>query len=168
MNFRYAASTVRGLKLTINGVDVIASVPFPSTGSFANWGNYITNQPLIAGNNTITLTAIGSSGGNFDEISISGTLGVNESTFEGETKTMSVYPNPVIDGIITVATDGFDDDTNTRIIITNSYGQKILEKKLNDPCHTDINLAGKVSNGMYLVTVQSDQSKMTKKLIVKK
>lgn len=167
LNFRYAASSVRGLKLTINGVDVIASVPFPSTGSFANWGNYSTSQLLNAGNNTITLTAIGNSGGNFDDLTISSTLGVNDNTFESENKTVRVYPNPASDGIITVATDGFDDDTNNRIIITNSTGQKVFEKKLNDPCHTDVNLAGKLSNGVYFVTVQSDQAKITKKLIVK-
>lgn len=168
LNFRYAAASVRGLKLTINGVDVITSVPFPSTGSFAIWGNYVTSQFLNAGNNTITLTAIGSSGGNFDELSISNTLGVNDNTSENNSKTVRVYPNPLTNEILTVATDGFDDDTNIRILITNSNGQKMYEKKLNDPCHTDVNLAGKLNDGVYLVIVESDQTKVVRKLIVKK
>ena len=167
LNFRYASSSVRPLKLTINGVDVISSVAFPSTGSFSTWGNYITSQLLNSGNNTITLTAIGSSGGNFDELTIGSTLGVNSRTFEKDNKTVRVYPNPLTNGIFTVATDGFDDDTNIRIIITNSNGQKIYEKKLNDPCHTDLNLAGKLSNSIYFVAVESDQSKIVTKLIVK-
>jgi uncharacterized protein YjdB len=167
LNFRYAASANRPLKLTINGVDVSASFAFPSTGSFAIWGNISTSQLLTAGNNTITLTAIGSSGGNFDELTISGTLGVNDKTFEKDNKTVRVYPNPVANGIFTVATDGLDDDTNVRIIVTNSIGQKIYEKKLNDPCHTDINLNGKLSDAIYFVTIQSDQTKIVKKLIAK-
>ena len=167
LNFRYAASSNRPLKLTINGVDVSASFAFPSTGSFAIWGNVSTSQLLTAGNNTITLTAIGSSGGNFDELTIASTLGVNDKTFENETKTVRVYPNPVANGIFTVATDGLDDDTNVRIIVTNSIGQKIYEKKLNDPCHTDINLNGKLSESIYFVTVQSDQTKIVKKLVTK-
>ena len=168
LSFRYAlGSGNRPLKLTVNGVQQIASITFPVTGSFATWANYTTSQFLEAGNNTITLTAIGSSGGNFDELTISSTLGVNEMTFDNSSKTVRVYPNPLTNGIFTVATDGFDDDTNIRIIITNSTGQKIYEKKLNDPCHTDINLAGKLSNSIYFVAVESDQSKIVKKMIVK-
>ncbi len=168
LGFRYAlASGNRPLKLSINGQVIIASIAFPVTGSFANWGTYTTNQPLNVGNNTITLTAIGSSGGNFDELSITSTLGVKDKSFENESKTVRVYPNPLTNGYFTVATDGFDDDTNVRIIITNSLGQKIYEKKLNDPCHTDVNLSGKLSESVYFVAVQSDQTKIVKKILVK-
>lgn len=168
LGFRYAlASGNRPLKLTINGQVIIASIAFPVTGSYSTWGTYTTSQLLKAGNNTITLTAIGSSGGNFDELSVTSPLGVNDKTFENDTKIVRVYPNPTINGIFTVATDGFDDDTNVHIIVTNSNGQKIYEKKLNDPCHTDINLNGKLSDSIYFITIKSDQSKIVKKLIVK-
>lgn len=168
LNFKYASTTVRPLKLTINGVVVNASVPFPSTTSFAIWGNYATTQLLNAGTNTITLTAIGSSGGNFDELTLSNTLGINDLNANQGGKSVKVFPNPVTNGILSVSTDGFDNDTNIRIIITNSIGQKIYEKKLNDPCHTDINLTGKLTNAIYFVAVESDQTKIVKKLIVKK
>lgn len=70
--FRYAQSGGnRPLKLTINGVDVAASLAFPGTGSFTTWGAVTTVQNLLAGSNSIRLTAIGSSGGNFDELSYS-------------------------------------------------------------------------------------------------
>ena len=166
--FRYAiASNNRPLKLTINDEVRIASTPFTSTGSWANWRTYTTTQALVAGNNTIVLTATGASGGNFDELAVTGTLGLNDLKIDLGNKTVRVYPNPVANGIFTVATDGLDDDTNVRIIVTNSIGQKIYEKKLNDPCHTDINLNGKLSESIYFVTVQSDQTKIVKKLSVK-
>lgn len=167
LTFRYAASVVRPLKLTINGVDVIPSLAFPSTGSFAVWGTHTVSQLLTTGNNVVTLTAIGSSGGNFDELTISKTLGLFDIEKNQTKKTIKISPNPLSDGILSVGTDGFDDDTNVRIIITNSNGQKVFEKLLRDPCSTDIDLSGKLSNAVYFVTVESDQAKITKKLIVK-
>lgn len=167
LTFRYAASVIRPLKLTINGVDVIPSLAFPSTGSFAVWGTHTINQLLTTGNNVITLTAIGSSGGNFDELTISKTLGLSDIEKNLAKKTVKISPNPLTNGLLSVATDGFDDDTNVRIIITNSTGQKIYEQLLRDPCSTDINLTGTLPNAVYFVAVESDQTKIVKKLIVK-
>ncbi|WP_165698002.1 Ig-like domain-containing protein [Flavobacterium nackdongense] len=167
LNFRYAlASGSRPLNLNVNGVNK-NSLTFPVTGSFAVWGNYISSQALKAGTNTITLTAIGSSGGNFDELTISNTLGINDLPQGNENKTVKVFPNPLTQSSLYVSTDGFDNDTNVRITITNTNGQKIYEKKLHDPCQTEINLAEKLPNALYFVTVQSDQTKIVKKLIVK-
>lgn len=71
LTFRYAlAKGSRPLQLSINGKERIAKMDYPPTGSFATWGTYTIEQQLVAGNNTITLTAIGSSGGNFDELTI--------------------------------------------------------------------------------------------------
>lgn len=165
--FKYASSVIRPLKLTVNGVVVVPSLSFPATGSFAVWTTYSLSQLLTAGNNVITLTAIGSSGGNFDELSVSKSLGLTDIEKNQTKKTVQIYPNPLTNGMLSVATEGFDDDTNVRILITNSIGQKIYEKLLRDPCSTDINLTGKLTNAVYFVTVESDQTKIVKKLIVK-
>ncbi|MDB5048261.1 MAG: carbohydrate-binding protein [Fibrobacteres bacterium] len=72
LSFRYAhAGGNRPLKLTVNGADVAASLAFPATGAFTTWSTVSSTQNLVAGNNTIRLTAIGSSGGNFDELTYS-------------------------------------------------------------------------------------------------
>jgi autotransporter-associated beta strand protein len=64
--FRYAlASGSRPLQLTVNSV-MVASLDFPSTGSWTTWRNITNNTALIAGNNTVRLTDIGSSGPNVD------------------------------------------------------------------------------------------------------
>ncbi len=164
--FRYAVQTgSRPLKLTINDEIRLASVPFTSTGSWANWASYTTSQALVAGINTIILTATGSSGGNFDELSITGTLGLNDLNIDLGSKSVRVYPNPNTNGIITVATDGLEDDTNLRVKISTLNGQILYQNKITDTCHTNINLSGKLPNGIYIVTVESDQSKITNKLI---
>ena len=166
--FRYAVQTgSRPLKLTINDEIRLASVPFTSTGSWANWASYTTSQALVAGINTIILTATGSSGGNFDELSITGTLGLNDLNIDLGSKSVRVYPNPNTNGIITVATDGLEDDTNLRVKVSNLNGQILYQNKITDTCHTNINLSGKLPNGIYIVTVESDQSKITNKLIVR-
>ena len=167
LTFRYASSTVRPLKLTINGVDVIPSLAFPATGSFAVWGTHTVSQLLNTGNNVITLTAIGSSGGNFDELTVTKTLGITEIEKNQTKKTLKIFPNPLTNNILSVGSDGFDDDTNVRIIITNASGQKLYEKTVRDPCGNDIDLKEKLVDGVYFITLESDQAKITKKLIVK-
>jgi hypothetical protein len=68
--FRYALKDPSGrpLKLEINGVEVEDSLVFTSTQSWSNWEIVKTVQFLNAGENLIRLTAIGSSGGNIDEL----------------------------------------------------------------------------------------------------
>lgn len=168
LSIRYALSTGnRPLKMTINDEERIPSITFPVTGSWANWAFYKTSQVLNAGNNTITLTAIGGSGPNIDQIAITNTLGLNDSNKDIE-KSVVVSPNPLRDEKLTISFDNFDDDTNLRLKIATISGQIIYESKVTDTCHMDLDLSGKLSNGVYLVIVESDQTKVVKKLIVQK
>jgi hypothetical protein len=70
VTFRYAngGSTSRPLKITVNGVTVKAAYDFPPTGSWTTWLTLTLNLPLPVGGK-VRLTAIGSSGGNFDYLS---------------------------------------------------------------------------------------------------
>jgi hypothetical protein len=169
LSFRYGlASGNRPLKLSVNEEVRIASTVFPTTGSWTNWSIFSTNQVLEQGINTITLTATGASGGNIDELSLKNTaLGLNDLKLNQGGKSVRISPNPLSKGILTVTTDGFEDDTNIRVKISNSNGQIVYENKIADTCHTDINLTGKLTNSIYFVTVESDQTKITNKLIVK-
>jgi hypothetical protein len=68
LKFRYALqSGNRPLEIQINGQVVNAALSFPATGNWATW-QYVTlpSQQLLAGTNTIRLTATGSSGPNID------------------------------------------------------------------------------------------------------
>lgn len=167
LDFRYAAGSIRSLKLTINGVDVVSSLPFASTGSFAVWGNYNTTQLLKAGNNTITLTAIGSSGGNFDELSISSTLGVNDLKTNQEGKSVIVYPNPITNSIVSIDLNGFENDKKIAVKIVNQLGQLVYQKVLSGASHAELNLSGKLTGSIYFVSVESGKTKIVNKLIVK-
>ncbi len=105
LSVRYALSTGnRPLKLSVNDEVRIPSITFPVTGSWSTWGLYKTSQLLNAGNNSITLTAIGGSGPNVDQIAITNTLGLNDSNRDIE-KSVVVSPNPVRDSKLTISFD---------------------------------------------------------------
>ncbi|NDP28850.1 MAG: carbohydrate-binding protein [Flavobacterium sp.] len=168
LSVRYAlASGNRPLKMSINDEVRIPSITFPTTGSWSNWSFYKTNQSLNAGNNTIALTAIGGSGPNVDQIAITNTLGLNDANRDIE-RSVVVFPNPLSDGKLTVSFDNFDDDTNLRMTIATLSGQIIYRSAVTDTCHMDLDLSGKLNDGVHLVIVESDQTKVVKKLIVKK
>jgi hypothetical protein len=72
LDFRYAngGGADRPLKLEVNGNVVNTSLPFPPTGGWGTWSTVTVSTGLNAGNNTVKLTAIGSSGGNIDYLAI--------------------------------------------------------------------------------------------------
>jgi hypothetical protein len=70
LKFRYALQTSnRPLEIQVNGQVVNAALSFPATGNWVSW-QYVTlpSQQLLAGTNTIGLTATGSSGPNIDHL----------------------------------------------------------------------------------------------------
>ncbi len=67
----------RPLELSVNGEVVNESASFPYTGDWTNWSFIDYEVDLVAGPNTVRITAIGFSGGNFDYISVSNPPSVN-------------------------------------------------------------------------------------------
>lgn len=70
LGFRYSSSGSRPLQLKINGVIVDSSLNFPPTSDWDTWAFVYKLVNLNYGTNKIRLTAIGYSGGNFDELII--------------------------------------------------------------------------------------------------
>ena len=60
----------RPLSVTVNGQVATASLSFPATGSWSEWGKVLTKVTLFSGQNSITLTALGNSGANLDYIEL--------------------------------------------------------------------------------------------------
>jgi hypothetical protein len=169
LSFRYAlASGPRNLKLTVNGVDKIASIVFPVTGAWSNWSNYNTTQALEAGNNTIMLTATGTSGGNFDELVISdGATGVKNLQSNIDGKSFKIYPNPYKQGKLSVQLLGFENHNNIEFSISNLLGQTIYKQQLSSNLHNEIYLPIKLDQSVYFITVESANLKVVEKLFVR-
>jgi hypothetical protein len=169
LSFRYALmSGPRNLKLTVNGVDKITSIVFPVTGAWSNWSTYNTTQALEAGNNTITLTATGTSGGNFDELVISdGATGVKNLQSNNNGKSFKIFPNPYKQGKLSVQLVGFENQNDIEISISNLLGQTIYKQQLASNLHNEIYLPTKLDQSVYFITVESANLKMVEKLFVR-
>jgi hypothetical protein len=88
LRLRYAlqSSASRTLNVTVNGV-AAGTVTFTPTASWTTWGTIDISRALVAGNNTIRLTASGQSGPNFDSLTlVSGTTPppADGGTFQAE------------------------------------------------------------------------------------
>ncbi|MCB0442817.1 MAG: T9SS type A sorting domain-containing protein, partial [Flavobacterium sp.] len=73
-----------------------------------------------------------------------------------------VYPNPST-GIISI---NWKDNLETFINVIDLQGRIILTKKINDST-TEINL-NSFSEGIYLVSIQNEKTKVTKKIVLEK
>ena len=168
LTFRYAlASNNRPLRLTINDVVKVASLAFPVTGAWSNWGTFSTNQELVEGSNSIMLTAIGSSGGNYDELILSGDglSGLNNTHGNTNGKTVHLYPNPYKSGKLFVDMTGFEDSGNIRLRISNLLGQVLFNERLNYSAKVELNTLYLPEKSVYFVSVEADNASITQKLI---
>lgn len=166
LTFRYAlASNNRPLRLTINDVVKVASLAFPITGAWSNWGTFSTNQQLAEGPNSIMLTAIGSSGGNFDELTISGggISGVKNLRHNNDGKTMQLYQDPFRSGNLRIDLSGFTNPINLRI--TNILGQLILNENRYYSGAIELNSLHLPEKSICFVSVEDDITRITHKLI---
>jgi len=166
LSFRYAlASGPRNLKLTVNGVDKIASIVFPVTGAWTNWSNYETVQPLEGGNNIITLTATGTSGGNFDELVISeASTSINNPTTQMQS--IQLYPNPYKGGKLSIKLNGFENQSELVLKISNILGQ-IIHEQIIDSNNKMVNIPIDLKESTYMVSVESANCKIFTKLMVR-
>jgi hypothetical protein len=167
LSFRYAlASNNRPLKFTINDEVKNTSLSFPVTGAWTNWNNYTTIQPLNAGTNTIMLTAIGASGGNFDELTIIGEgLSVNNVYYKPYEPAVNIFPNPTTQGSFSIDISGFEKMNYVQVIIRNLNGQTVYHKILKNPTLLET-IRLELEKSLYIISVESEQMRIVKKLVV--
>jgi PKD repeat protein len=82
--------------------------------------------------------------------------------------TLSIYPNPNTGDQINIVMENLT--PNSTVMITDIYGKVILNKPLNtdlNQYNLEVKFDGKLSTGFYFVTVISEGSRVTEKLIVR-
>ena len=169
LSFRYALPTgSRPLDLRINGTLVVASMPFPATGTWTTWQNVMSNQTLTAGVNEIMLTSNGANGGNIDELVVTNTsnLGTNQIDFVQKEKSVAIYPNPYQDGKLTLELTGFETQNEVKIKVINLIGQTIYQTSITNSTRANLDLSGKLNESIYFVSIESGNTQIVKKLIV--
>lgn len=146
--FRYASADDRPGRLIINGTTVLASISFPSTGGWGNWGTVSVTANANAGIADVRLEATGSAGlGNVDYLAVTGTpascgggmsllAGSNVATTaallpEAETensRSIAVFPNPAKD-LITIRVNGMW-AKGDKVIIYDGTGKQVMTKEM--------------------------------------
>jgi hypothetical protein len=101
------------------------------------------------------------------EVSISaGALGINNRETESNGKSVTVYPNPVSKDSFSVDVTGFEKMNNVWVKIINLKGQAVYQTCLNNPTHLEIDASGKLKKSVYVLSVESGQTKAVNRFIV--
>ncbi|NDP20545.1 MAG: T9SS type A sorting domain-containing protein [Paludibacter sp.] len=79
-------------------------------------------------------------------------------------KDFSIYPNPYKQGNLYLNLNGFNEEISIKI--SNLLGQTIYQEKSINKSHVEFNLSGKLNDAIYFISVESEQSKITRKLVV--
>ncbi len=170
LSFRYALpSGNRPLDLKVNGTLVVTSLSFPSTTSWTTWRNVISNQFLNVGVNEVMLTTNGANGSNIDELVVTNisNLGINPIKGVQKEKSVIIYPNPYKEGVLSLQLEGYESFKEVKVKIINLLGQTMHTEKASNPTQIDLNVSNKLTDSVYFISVESGDSKTTKKLIVK-
>lgn len=101
------------------------------------------------------------------EISISsGPLGLNNLKPEPEEKKVSIYPNPVTLDSFSVDVTGFEKMKDVQVKIQNLKGHTVYQQCLHNPSHLEIDATGMLKNELYVISVESGQTKVVNRFIV--
>ena len=91
---------------------------------------------------------------------------IKDMKHEKNGKSVSVYPNPFKQGKLSVQLVGFEDVRNAQIKIINLGGQTIFQEKVKSKNITELNLSKQLTDSVYLISVESGETKLMKKLVV--
>jgi Secretion system C-terminal sorting domain len=93
---------------------------------------------------------------------INGTLGLDEILFINK-KTLQLYPNPIRNS--NVLNVKFALNMSAKINVYSLNGKLVLRDQLNNSKFKDINISN-LSNGIFLLRLETDNASITKKFIV--
>lgn len=175
LQFRYCngSTTSRPLRVTVNGTVVQSSQAFSPTGGWGTWNTVTVSASLVAGSNTIRLTAIGSSGPDIDFLTVvtsatsSGRIATGDEKMvvseEEPTGGVELYPNPTSDEL---HIETKDDLTGATISVFDMKGTD-----RGCPYKTSGNKAvvqtAKLERGAYVVTIKNAAKLLRKKVLIK-
>ncbi len=95
--------------------------------------------------------------------------GTNDLVFNNNNeKSVNIYPNPLKNGNLSIVMTGYENSNHVEVKIINLMGQTVYQKNLNNQLYLNINTNGMLRESVYFVSVESGQSKVTRKLVVQK
>ncbi|MBN2639513.1 MAG: DUF5010 domain-containing protein [Bacteroidales bacterium] len=93
--------------------------------------------------------------------------GIDESDLIEEVKTVNIYPNPYHQGTLYIDLNGFENADHVQVKIFSLAGQLVHEETVLNTGQAKLNLTGRLDESVYLVAIESNESRVVKKLIVR-
>lgn len=166
---RYKSTAASTIKFTVNETD-LQTISLPSTNGV--WA------PVDAG----IFSTVANSAHTVRLTILSGTPDINyffrvknditsigniNKEIELNNSSVQIYPNPYRDGNLTVSATGFEYKTHTQLKITNLMGQIVYQQQLINTTTTTLDLSGILNEAIYIVSIETDNSKSFTKLVVR-
>jgi len=162
---RYKSSDAASVNISVDGT-TLPTKNLPSTNNVwttIDAGNY-TNT--INGLHTVRLTIV-SGTPDINYFTRNNLTDVSVITSENNSgKSFTIYPNPINTGKLFIDLTGFENSPDVLVKIISLYGQTVYKKYLSNPTHTEINTFELLEKSVYLISVESGQTKIVRKLIV--
>ncbi|MBC8111963.1 MAG: PQQ-dependent sugar dehydrogenase [Verrucomicrobia bacterium] len=157
LGFRYAqgSNANRPLALKVNEVVVQPALAFAPTTAWTDWQWVRINTSLVAGNNTIRLTATGLSGANMDRLEVNYVRNSNLRETEVSSKKITnqepsaeilIFPNPVTESKLTI-----NKPKNASIEIRDLQGKKMEFNYITQDENQSVLEISTLKNGMYIL-----------------
>jgi len=94
---------------------------------------------------------------------ITSTRDINRTSAES---TFNIYPNPLSGNFLSIDINGFDAFNKVDVRITNLLGQTVYRNAMQNTGYSAIDVSAWLKQSVYIVTVKSGQSVISKKLII--
>jgi len=94
------------------------------------------------------------------------TTGIYNTFPSNHEQSIRISPNPMQHELLRIEMNGFEPSGNSEVRITNLQGQIVFSKRVSNGSHVIINTGGVLSSSIYLVSIHSNNSVFTEKLMV--
>lgn len=95
------------------------------------------------------------------------TTGINDLNTAQTEKKFYVYQNPNNKSVLSIDLFGFEHLSHLQIKIYNLNGQIVYAAPINNVAHLDVYLPEKLNKSMYFISIESGESRVVKKMMVK-
>ncbi|MHC1705712.1 MAG: DUF5010 domain-containing protein [Tenuifilaceae bacterium] len=162
---RYKSLDAASINISVDG-SALPTINLPSTNNV--WTTFDVGEYTNSANglHTVRLTIVS---GTPDINYFTRNSGTNVSVIENVNKigkSVRIYPNPLSTGKLSVELKGFENANSVLVKIINLQGQTIYHRSINKPTHLEMNSLELLEKSIYIISVESEQTKIVKKLIV--
>lgn len=164
---RYRSTVPSSIKFSVNEND-LQTITLPVTSGV--WATVDAGTFSAAANSlqTVRLTILsGAPDINYFVRVANDISSTGKENIHMDDKSVHVYPNPYRQGKLSINLTGFGHKTNVQLKITNLMGQIVYQEQLKSIASAELDLSGKLSETIYVVSIEAENSKVFTKLVVK-